>query len=261
MPRRAQEQPARQPYEGVTLIERVSRLGGQMHDYAAVVAHPHLLGHVRWLEGELARLEVEVRLGVEASVDAILASAPDVVILATGATTLVPPEAHGATIQLGTDVDVANGVLRFEASSSVVVYDHEGRLRGPSIASAIAASGVARVNLVFPFEAPAENLEPPNKPATFRRLAQTGVVCTPHHYLIEQQEGALRWRDSWSDRITTMEGATHAIFAGYRIAQTSLAQALLGTRPELEVHQAGDCRAPRVLRNAVSEGVRAGSSV
>ena len=164
-------------------------------------------------------------------------------------------------MQVGTDVDVANGVLRFDAGSSVVVYDHEGRLRGPSIACAIAARGVARVDLVFPYEAPAENLEPPNKPAIFRHLAQTGVVCMPHHFLIEQQDGALRWRDSWSDRIITMAGATHAIFAGYRTARDSLVHALLAARPGLELHQAGDCRAPRVLRNAVSEGVRAGSLV
>ena len=243
----------------VKLLESSSRLGGQMYDYASVVGHPHLLGHVQWLERELERLGVEVVLGSAATKDAIFATMPAVVVVATGAQTRLPAEAYGLTMRACTDVEVSNGSVRIEPGSNVIVVDHEGRLRGPSIACAIAAAGAAQVELVLPYESACENLEPPNKPAIFKRLADSRVVCRPHLYLVGPRDGALCFRDSWSGRTDAVAEADLVVFAGHREAQAGLAEELRAARPELELLLAGDCRAPRMLRNAVSEGVRAGS--
>ena len=242
----------------VTLLERSDRLGGQMHSYASVVGHPNLLRHVAWLERELDRLRVDVRLGRDVSAEHLLELNTDDIVLATGAQSPIPPEGRGVETPVYTDVDVASGTATLAPQADVMVYDFEGRLSGASIAARLAASGTRRVELVFPHEAPCEILEPPNKPAMFRRLAATGVVCRPHHFLTEPRDGRICFRDSWSDTVLPAPSGTVVVFAGYREARCDLQRTLRDLRPGITVRLIGDCRAPRLLRNAVSEGARAG---
>ena len=244
----------------VTLFEQATRLGGQMHDYAAIIGHPNLTRHLDWLERELTRLSVEVRLGATSAAEDVIATEAEAVVVATGASTELPAEVS-CRGGIGTDVDVATGAVRIEPGASVLVYDYEGRLRGASVACMIAAMGAGRVELAFPHESACENLEPPNKPAIQRQLAEQQVVVKPHHYLVPPQAGAIRLRDSWSDRIRVVADTDLVIVAGYRLAQTGTADRLRAANPKLEIHLAGDCRAPRLVRNAISEGVRAGMAV
>jgi len=67
----------------VTVLERSNRLGGTAR-FSAVTT-PANGQIVRWLEHEIRRSTVTVRLGTEASVADVVALAPDVVLLATGA--------------------------------------------------------------------------------------------------------------------------------------------------------------------------------
>lgn len=245
----------------VRLLERANRLGGQMHDYAALVGHPHLLDHVAWLERELVRLDVEIELGLDVQAATLGEGLNMSIILATGARTLLPPEARGGRIPICTDVDVAVGAVKIIKGMPVIVYDFEGRVRGASAAIAAAAAGASSVELVFAHEAPCELLEPPNKPAIFRRLAQSGVICRPHHFLVEPEASGICFRDSWSDATVPVAGETQVIFAGYREPTTDLEQQLRTLCPRTKVQVIGDCRAPRLLRNAVSEGVKAAISL
>ena len=245
----------------VSLYEREGRLGGQMHDYAAIVDHPHLLLHVEWLERELARLGVTVRLGEAIAPDGAVPDGAKAVILATGAESVLPLEAQGSGTRVLTDVEVAREPKGAFVGKTAMVYDFEGRWSGPSVACRIAEGGAARVELLIPHEAVCENLEPPNKPGLQRRLAEAGVVCTPHHLLIEALPGAWRIRDGWTDRDTEVPAPDLFVVCGYRTARAELAQAFRSRQSNMPVHMAGDCRAPRLLRNAVLEGVRAGARV
>ena len=68
----------------VTLLERDDHLGGQLIAAAATPYRPGWEEFRRYLEGELERLDVEVRLGVEADLETIQALEPDAVVLAAG---------------------------------------------------------------------------------------------------------------------------------------------------------------------------------
>jgi 2,4-dienoyl-CoA reductase (NADPH2) len=69
----------------VTVFERHWELGGQLL-YAEVPPHKkEWRVFTTYLTAQMARLGVDVRLGVEATADAVLAERPDVVVLATGA--------------------------------------------------------------------------------------------------------------------------------------------------------------------------------
>ncbi|MEM9175394.1 MAG: FAD-dependent oxidoreductase, partial [Myxococcota bacterium] len=67
----------------VRLVEASGRLGGRFA-LAARTAEPNA-ELLAWLEGEVARLDVDVRLGVRAEAQAVAAEAFDAVVLATGA--------------------------------------------------------------------------------------------------------------------------------------------------------------------------------
>src|SRR5581483_7926557 len=75
---------ARQRGHAVTLFERERLLGGQMRLAARAPGRGELRRGVQYLEDMLRRLEADVRPGVEATVERVLAERPDAVILASG---------------------------------------------------------------------------------------------------------------------------------------------------------------------------------
>ncbi len=79
----------------VILLERERTLGGALRFAAAV--HPENGPLLAFLQGEVRRLGVDVRTGVEASAAGIGEMAPDVAIVATGGR-LVAPELPGADL-------------------------------------------------------------------------------------------------------------------------------------------------------------------
>jgi 2,4-dienoyl-CoA reductase-like NADH-dependent reductase (Old Yellow Enzyme family)/thioredoxin reductase len=75
----------------VTVLERAAEPGGQVLLSRLVPGREELAGLIAYLAGAAARAGVELRLGVEATVDLIVTEAPDAVVLATGARPGVPP--------------------------------------------------------------------------------------------------------------------------------------------------------------------------
>ena len=113
--------------------------------------------HVEWLESELHRLGVDILLHSDVGPDRALEGAPDTVILATGARVTLPPEARGLRGAIGTEMDVIDGMLDIIPGTSVLVFDFEGRLRGPSIACLAAEKNASRVELAFAHDVVSEN--------------------------------------------------------------------------------------------------------
>ena len=69
----------------VVLYEHDDALGGQVRIAAAGPTREQLLDVIFYLEREVKRLGVEVRLATEATAAAILSDEPDLVVCATGA--------------------------------------------------------------------------------------------------------------------------------------------------------------------------------
>jgi 2,4-dienoyl-CoA reductase-like NADH-dependent reductase (Old Yellow Enzyme family) len=100
----------------VVLFELADRLGGQVLAGARTPDRPHLGRHVVWLAAEVERAGVDVRLGVEADADTVLAERPDAVVVATGAADVVPAGIAGVT-----DVALLEGTAAVPAGASVLV--------------------------------------------------------------------------------------------------------------------------------------------
>ena len=243
----------------VILIERTQRLGGQVSTAASAPDRPHFGLHVTWLEREMSRLGVDVRLGSEAFVDDVLAEHPETVIIAAGSRTILPPEAEGVNVQCVTDVDLLEGSVEVEGSR-VFVYD-AGALRGGYAANMAAESGAASVELSTYLPTVVEDLDVTNKPGMYRRLARNGVVCRPNQILAGSREGTLVLRDAWSDEQRLVQDMDLIVFAGHRMSENKLGDLISKAQPELKTHLVGDVAAPRLIRDAVADGVRAGNAV
>jgi mycofactocin system FadH/OYE family oxidoreductase 2 len=68
----------------VVLLEKSGALGGQVMIAAKVPIREEISGIIRYLNTQLGKLAVEIKLNTEASVDSILAMKPDAVVVATG---------------------------------------------------------------------------------------------------------------------------------------------------------------------------------
>src|SRR5581483_2987825 len=84
----------------VVVYESRQQLGGQLRAAAAGPTRGELLDFVSYLERELRRFGVDVRMGEEATTETVLADDPELVICAAGATPEPPafPVSGGARV-------------------------------------------------------------------------------------------------------------------------------------------------------------------
>ncbi len=245
----------------VTLLEREGEVGGQLKIAALAPERPLFSRYTAWLRREAERLKVDLRMGVEATVKEVTDLDPDVVIVATGSQSVVPPEGQTLAVECVTDVDLLLGQAQVPPGATVLVYDIEGRARGGSIALWAAAAGAARVELVTDLVSICEELDPTQKPSIYRLLAQRGVICRPSQALAGARNGFPVFADVWSGELTTADTIDLAVFVGYRRALAGLAGELEGQSRSPVVHLIGDALAPRRLYDAVAEGFAAGTAI
>lgn len=113
----------------VTVLERASEPGGQLLLARRVPGREELAGLATYLAGAATRAGAEIDLGVEATVDAIVARQPDVVVVATGARPGVP------------------AVVGIEQSPAVDAFTVLGRAAGPVKRALVMGGGMLGVGV------------------------------------------------------------------------------------------------------------------
>ena len=124
-----------------------------------------------------------------------------------------------------------------------------------------AEAGAVRVELATPLLTVGEDLDVTNKPSMYRRLAKNGVVQLPNQILAGQQDGDLLLRDVWSEEQRVIQDVDLIVFAGHQETIDGLQDALSDAEPDIDVYLLGDSVAPRLIRDAVHEGVRVGNAI
>ena len=158
----------------VVLFEAAGRTGGQVLLAARATWRRDLIGITRWLTDEVLHLGVDLRLNTYAQSADIERERPDVVIIATGGvpdTDVCTGAEHVSSVW---DVLSAQEALGAE----VLVYDDNGQHQGPSVAEFAAEHG-ARVELVTPDRATAQEMGSTNFSIHLRNLYIKGVTLTP----------------------------------------------------------------------------------
>lgn len=164
----------------VVLFERGAALGGQINIAAKAGWREALSGIPRWLTGQVHKLGVDVRLGMEADAEAVLAENPNIVIVATGG------RANRGFMEGNDLVVTTTDVLRdgMDLSGSVLLFDGMGQHNASSCAEYLAKRG-ALVELATHDRMAAEEVGTTNQPIHLRELYKLGVIVTPNLDLTE----------------------------------------------------------------------------
>ncbi|MBI2466383.1 MAG: FAD-dependent oxidoreductase [Candidatus Rokubacteria bacterium] len=230
----------------VVLLEAATELGGHIRLEAAIPHRQELSGITDYYRRELERLGVETRLGTAATADALRAERPDAVVVATGSRPALPEvPLDGLTVLTA---DAVLGGAR--AAGPVLVFDDDGRYRGPGAALLLAQQG-APVEIVTPELHVGMRLDPSNLVPFYRHLLRAGVNFTPNHDVRGASRGAVRLRNVFTGGEVERRGIeTLVVSLLRRVPEDRLDHELRG---RVEVHLVGDASAARPTDRVILE--------
>jgi len=239
----------------VTLLERATALGGTPAAVAAAGRREPFALVSAWRAARLAELDVDVRLGVEASPAALAELGPDVVVVATGARARPPEGLAGPVVSVR---DVLAGVL--PGTGRVAVVDRQGSY--PAIDAALIAARAGRpVTVLSEDPVVSSQLGAIGELAPwYREAAALGIDLRPLTTVVEAWAGGLRLRHRFGPAEDEL-AADCVVLADHELPDDELYRRLAGELPGVEIRRVGDCVAPRRVLHAVLEGGRAGRSV
>lgn len=164
----------------VVLFEREPELGGQVLLAARAPRHDALRNITDWLQLQVRKLGVDIRLATEATEDLIAAEQPDIVVIATGGD---PADARvkGAEHAVST-WDLLSGAKA--PGETVLIYDDNGEHQALMAAEFVAERG-AVVELVTHDRAIGQDVGLTEAALYRKNLYRLGVLITPDQKLIE----------------------------------------------------------------------------
>jgi len=269
----------------VTLIEKCSRLGGQITLAAKAPQREQIAGITRWFELELTRLGVSLEMDTEADAEGILALSSDVVILAIGGKPFIE-QFPGWGAQDGLVVsswDILSG--KVEPGSNVLVYDTICEFSGMSVADYLAAKG-ALVELVTDDLKPGVAVGGTTFPTYYRSLYQREVIMTPDFRLeqvyregekviaVLENEYTQQREERVVDQVVIENGIRPCEALYYQLKPDSINQgqldlaALYAAKPQPEMahftdsgkgyllYRIGDCASQRNIHAAIYDALR-----
>ncbi len=158
----------------VTLFEAEEETGGQVRLAAKGTWREALSGIPRWLDAQVRKLGVELRLGARAGVNDILESGADLVVVATGGRPNRGAIKGSELIQ--TSWDLIAG--KIEPAGSLLIFDDQGDHQA-LVAAEIAAARGAEVEIVTPERAIGPEMGATNFAIHLRELYKKGVILSP----------------------------------------------------------------------------------
>jgi 2,4-dienoyl-CoA reductase-like NADH-dependent reductase (Old Yellow Enzyme family)/thioredoxin reductase len=241
----------------VVLLERSGRIGGQIALAGAAPAGATLAA--TFLANAARQLEsagVELALGADATAAYVLELEPDAVVVATGAR----PYTDAAVAFDGVEPTGAWQVLEgwLPLGDSVLVADWGGDQSGLDAAEVLAAAG-KQVTLAVASLAPAELVHQYRRNLYLQRLYRGGVTILHHHELESVTGDVIRLRNVFAPELIQTVRADGVVLALGRQPEESMAAELADHG--VAVREAGDCRSPRSLEEAVLEGTLAAREV
>ena len=239
----------------VVLAERDGELGGRLRLATTYGRASELGGALDWLRGELALFDVDVRLGNALDARAIVAAAPDAVVLATGAVPAPDALDPGDDSVPVWSTDRAMG--EDPSGRRILVVDHLGTHEAAQAAERLAALG-GQVTIVTPFPSFGPKIGFTQLAGQLRRLADHGCRLEVGTKLVGIAGGEVTTETAhFRERITR---PFDAVVAGVPARADDHLRAPLEAAG-LRVLLAGDAVAPRNAMLAFREGDNAGRAL
>lgn len=239
----------------VILFEKNGEVGGQNTLAGKPAGRQEITGVVRWLLGQVGKLDIDMRLGVAAGIDTILEEKPDVVVVATGSVPKTNPFPGEYcfpqvvnTLQILTE--------QVEAGEKVLLIDLDGHHQATGTAEFLADRN-KKVHMVTAALFIGSALGPlQDLYLTRQRLARKGVTYTPDIAVLEIQGTLVKGLNVYSNEFINFEGYDTVVLAAGNVADDALYHAFKGRVKEL--YRVGDCLAPRKTDMAIMEAHRVG---
>jgi 2,4-dienoyl-CoA reductase-like NADH-dependent reductase (Old Yellow Enzyme family) len=262
----------------VVLFEAADETGGQVNLAAKATWRESLTGITRWLDNQVRKAGVDLRLGMEADAEAVMAEKPDIVVVATGGLPNKGP-IEGAEHAVST-WDILSGAV--EPGESVLIFDDNGDHQGASTAEFMAARG-ARVEISSPERHTGVEFGLTNWPIHLCELYKMGVVMTPDVRLMQvypegnrlvavmRNEYTLDEEERIVDQVVCEHGTwpREELYWALRPRSTNLGELDLGDfiayRPQtlvnnsegsFQLFRVGDALASRNIHGAIFEALR-----
>ncbi len=249
----------------VTLLERSDRLGGAIRRAQQLPGREEIANIADWRIGECERRGVDIRLGVEADVDTVLALAPDAVIVATGghATKFGRSAYHPMPVP-GSEadwvIDHVEGVRRAvedpdSMGSRIVLLEVVGHVQAVGLGEMLASQGrEATVVCPLPLLMAADG---ETQAAVLPRAVQAGMVWRPNTVMLAIGDHDVTLLDVNSHKTETIGGVDTVVIRTHGLPNEELYYALTdgaldGRVPE--VVRIGDAIAVRPVDRAVYDG-------
>ncbi|MCP4752866.1 MAG: mycofactocin system FadH/OYE family oxidoreductase 2 [Proteobacteria bacterium] len=235
----------------VVLLEKNREVGGQNPIAGKAAGRQEITGVTRWLSSQVDNLEIDIRLGVEATAQTILDEKPDAVVIATGS---LPREKPFPGNYDYPDVVNTRQVLNGEVETGkrVLLIDLQGHHQGTGTAEFLADRGKS-VHMIVPSFFPGALLGPlQDLYLTRQRLEEKKVTFTPNIAVLEINGTIVKGLDVYSEEIRDFDGFDTVVLCAGNTADDGLYFALKDKVPE--IHRAGDCVAPRLTDMAIKEG-------
>jgi NADPH-dependent 2,4-dienoyl-CoA reductase/sulfur reductase-like enzyme len=268
---------ARRGHE-VIVLEQSGRVGGQVWQAAGSPLRRDFAEIARYYERQVRQGVVEVRLNVEATLERVLALAPDAVVIATGATprrVAIPAlggEGQGTAMAESELASATNGraarpavtvadVLLLQPANDgarrAVVLDRDGGMAGFVAADYLADQGF-HVEVITPFAEPGSRVDGLNRGELCERLGARGVQFRPGaDVLWWSGDSTLVVQDVFTGDRCSVEADLLVGCAGAEPVN-ALAAALAAHAAGVEFHLIGDAAAPRTVEEATYQGARVG---
>jgi NADPH-dependent 2,4-dienoyl-CoA reductase/sulfur reductase-like enzyme len=235
----------------VTLYDRGEELGGRLLLAAIPPYKSEMKTLAQSLSARVRKAGVRIKLHSEAGRGTVEEERPDALVLALGATPQLPdiPGARGQNVLFAEDLLAG---LKSVSGSVLVVG---GGVVGCETAEFLIqqGKGVTQVTILEMLDRMANDMSPTYRPFFLARLKKTGIKMITGARVEEITEKGVRV--SQGNGSAWVEGNA-VILAGGSVANRQLAQELEGIVPE--VHMAGDCIGPRMVKEAMEEGFLAG---
>lgn len=234
----------------VIVLEQQSALGGQLRIAMKAPQRQDLGQITEWLQGQCEAAAVEIRFQTQASVELLRELAPDVVVVATGAT-------PGRLANFRGEVPLQDAWAVLEDASqvgpSVLVVDEAGDRVGFSAAQHLAEKG-HRVTLATTAIYPGSGIDSIGWRIIYARLLELGVTFQPLVTLVDVKAGEAHLKHVYTHSETVLKGIDTVVSAALPRADDSLYRSLL--REFEDVRLIGDAVAPRGVEAAVCDGQR-----
>jgi 2,4-dienoyl-CoA reductase-like NADH-dependent reductase (Old Yellow Enzyme family)/thioredoxin reductase len=243
----------------VSLWEKSDDLGGLTLLAAKPPGRDDFNELSRYYKHQMKLLNVEVHLGSEVTLETVEKQNPEVVVVATGSKPMIPWKDIPGIDQdnvIKSVREVLSG--QAEVGQNVLIVDHQRHIEGLATADFLAQQQ-KKVEVIYPLDQAAANMERITKTVLRRRLAWGQVKLTPFTELKSISGDSVTVVDPGTDEERVLSGFDTIILSYGGVEDNDLYYLLKDKFPE--VYAAGDCNGVRKTLWAVHDGAVIGRAI